>query len=173
MPGSGLSAGAVAVPRRERMAAACRCSRCAAWQPERRRPPRSFSFGIICESCYATARKENIGGYVRYRSPSVPTSALARRGRAVFPQRPLPRRPSTALLAERRSTAHLRPPFPAAAATRGPPALFHRAAPSGLPAQRCRRPTALLPAAPTLRPRTNIPAVIFKDFWEPFALCEM
>lgn len=137
-----------------RMAAACRCLRCAARQPERRRPPRSFSFRrIIREYCQNTARKEKIRGYVRYRLPSVPISALARRGTAVFSQGSLPR---TAAAPRAAHGAEEHPqlcvPFPAAAATRGPPPPFHRAAPSGRPAQRCRRPTALPPTAPPLPP---------------------
>lgn len=139
---------------RLRMAAECRCSRCAARQPERRRPPRIFSFRrIIREYCQNTARKEKIRGYVRYRLPSVPISALARRGTAVFSQGSLPRT-AAAPRAAHGAEEHpqLCAPFPAAAATRGPPPPFHRAAPSGRPAQRCRRPTALPPTAPPLPP---------------------
>lgn len=165
MPGSGLSAGAVPVPRRERMAAACRCSRCAAWQPERRRPPRSFSFGIICESCYATARKENIRGYVRYRSPSVPTSALARRGRAVFPQRSLPRRPSTARCSQSggapRTSARLSPQQ----RPRGAPRRFFTAQPRAASQRSAAAvPPRCSPPLPPFGPEQTSPRLFLKIF---------
>lgn len=61
-----------------------------------------------------------------------------------------------------RSSGHARPPatFSPRSAERPPSTALppsHRAAPD-------------CPPAPTLRPRINVPAVIFKDFWEPFAL---
>lgn len=171
MLGSGLSAGAVPVPLGERMAAACRCSAVLPGSRSGGAPRGVFLSDLSASTAKPPLERKK---YVRYRLPSVPTSALARRGGAVFSQGSLPRT-AAAPRAAHGSEEHRAPllPFPAAAATRGPPAPFHRAAPSGRPAQRCRRPTALLPdspAAPTLRPRINIPAVIFKGFWEPFAL---
>lgn len=160
---SGAAAGAVPAPPGGRMAAACRCSRCAARQPERRRPPRSFSFRrIIREYCQNTARKEKIRGYVRYRCRQCRSQPSHGGAQQCFLRARCPARlQHRALLTERRNTRSSAPLSPQQRPRAAPRHLFtaqrraaaqHSAA--AVPPRCPRLPPRSHPSAPNKRPRS-------------------